>query len=133
MFRRAEKYDFKRFCREGDYIRKKNKEVYVMIAKATTGYMVIAVPKIIITGGIAFADVGEVLEVTADGNANPFDNLIDTLLRLFDSAVVIALIICGATWAAGYRAQSIERLIYIGAGYILARHAVDIRDFLKTI
>lgn len=134
--RSEETLEFRRFCREGDYIKKKDKEVYSAILKATGTYTVITLPKLALTGGaVAMSSVVpvEVVEVAADAEGNPFDKIIATLLRLADSAVVIAIIVCGGVWMAGYRSQSIERLIYIGAGYVLMRHAEDIRNFLQTI
>lgn len=120
MFKREEKYDFKRFVNEGDYIGKKNKEVYSRVVKATTMYGIMATPK------IALAASGNV-------GSDAFDDLYKVFMNIFDGGVVLALVICGGTWAFGWRTQAIERIIYISAGYILARHAKDIRDFLKTI
>lgn len=49
----------------------------------------------------------------------------------FDAGVVLVIIFSGAAWALGHRTKAIEILIGACCGYILARHAVDIRDFLK--
>jgi type IV secretory pathway VirB2 component (pilin) len=119
MFNRTETMDFKRFCQEGDYIGKKNKEVYKKIGKSVTMYAIIGTPKL----ALASSAVG----------SGAFDNLYQVFMNIFDGGVVLALVICGGTWAFGWRTQAIERIIYIAAGYILARHATDIRDFLKTI
>jgi type IV secretory pathway VirB2 component (pilin) len=119
MFNRTETMNFKRFIQEGDYIGKKNKEVYKKITKATTMYVIVGTPKLV------FAS-------TAVGNG-AFDELYKVFMNIFDGGVVLALVICGGTWAFGWRTQAIERIIYIAAGYVLARHATDIRDFLKTI
>jgi hypothetical protein len=119
MFNRTETLDFKRFIQEGDYVGKKNKEVYTKIGKASTVYVVMGTPKIVLA---------------ANGiSDNAFDDLYKVFMNIFDGGVVLALVICGGTWAFGWRTQAIERIIYIAAGYILARHATDIRDFLKTI
>lgn len=120
MFNRPETLDFKRFIREGDYIGKKNKEVYKKITSASTMYCVIGIPKL-------------ALASTASVGTGAFDELYQVFMNIFDGGVVLALVICGGTWAFGWRTQAIERIIYIAAGYILARHATDIRDFLKTI
>ncbi|MDX5474496.1 MAG: glycosyltransferase [Bacillaceae bacterium] len=121
MFNRSETLDFKRFIREGDYIGKQNKEVYKKITKSVTVYSVIGIPKL--TFAATSASVG----------TGAFDELYQVFMNIFDGGVVLALVICGGTWAFGWRTQAIERIIYIAAGYILARHATDIRDFLKTI
>lgn len=118
--RRTETLDFKRFIKEGDYISKKNKEVYGKVVKATTMYTIIAIPKVALAAGVGTG-------------ADAFDDLYKVFMNIFDGGVVLALVICGGTWAFGWRTQAIERIIYIAAGYILARHAKDIRDFLQTI
>ncbi|MGY3718645.1 glycosyltransferase [Sutcliffiella cohnii] len=112
---------FRRFCNEGDYIKKKDKEVYKKLAKATTMYFIIGTPKLVLASTTAAVGTGA------------FDDLYQVFMNIFDGGVVLALVICGGTWAFGWRTQAIERIIYIAAGYILARHATDIRDFLKTI
>lgn len=117
--KKRETLDFKRFVNEGDYVGKKNREVYSKVATATTTYTIMATPKIVLA---------------ANGvSANAFDDLYKVFMNIFDGGVVLALVICGGTWAFGWRTQAIERIIYIAAGYILARHAKDIRDFLQTI
>lgn len=65
--------------------------------------------------------------------ANSFDNIYPTLMRMFDSAVVLVIVFAGAAWALGHRPKAIELLIGVCCGYLLARNAVNIRDFLKTI
>lgn len=62
-----------------------------------------------------------------------FDNLYPTLMRLFDSAVVLVIVFAGASWALGHRSKAIELLIGVCCGYLLARNAVNIRDFLRTV
>lgn len=62
-----------------------------------------------------------------------FDNMYPTLMRIFDSAVVLVIVFAGASWALGHRSKAIELLIGVCCGYLLARNAVNIRDFLKTI
>jgi hypothetical protein len=62
-----------------------------------------------------------------------FGNLHGALMRGFDAGVVLVIIFAGAAWGLGHRTKAIEILIGVCCGYILARHAVDIRDFLKGI
>lgn len=62
-----------------------------------------------------------------------FDGIYPTLMRVFDSAVVLVIVFAGASWALGHRSKAIELLIGVCCGYLLARNAVNIRDFLKTI
>jgi hypothetical protein len=47
--------------------------------------------------------------------------------------VVLVIIFAGAAWSLGHRSKAIEILIGVCCGLILAQHAVDIRNFLKTI
>ncbi|WP_191556626.1 glycosyltransferase [Metabacillus idriensis] len=115
--------DFKEFM-NGEYKHKleRNRKVYMAILTATGGYCIIGLPK----GALA-------VTASTTGGGDPFNNLYEAAMRLFDGGVVIALVATGGMWAFGYRSQAIERIIYVGAGYILARHAKDIRDFFKTI
>jgi hypothetical protein len=120
---RTHKIDFKEFT-SGRYKEKrnKNKKVYMAVMAATGGYLLIGLPK----GAWAATQL-------ANGG-DPFENLYNAAMRLFDGAVVVMVVICSAMWGlSGNRSAAIEKLIGIGAAYILARHAKDIRDFLKTI
>ena len=62
-----------------------------------------------------------------------FGNVHGAIMNAFDAGVVLVIIFAGALWGFGHRPKAIEILIGVCAGYILARHAVDIRDFLKGI
>lgn len=62
-----------------------------------------------------------------------FGNIHGSIMNLFDAGVVLVIIFAGASWGLGHRTKAIEILIGVCCGYILARHAVDIRDFLKGI
>ena len=65
--------------------------------------------------------------------ADAFGNIHTTAMAMFDGGVVLIIIFAGASWALGHRGKAIEYLIGASCGYILARHAVDIRDWLRTI
>lgn len=62
-----------------------------------------------------------------------FGNVHTAIMNAFDAGVVLVIIFSGASWALGHRTKALEILIGVCCGYILARHAVDIRDFLKQI
>jgi hypothetical protein len=62
-----------------------------------------------------------------------FGNIHESIMHGFDAGVVLVIIFAGAAWGFGHRTKAIEILIGVCCGYILARHAVDIRDFLKSI
>jgi hypothetical protein len=71
-----------------------------------------------------------VLGATMDGT---FGNVYEAIMRAFDAGVVLVLIFAGASWGLNHRTKAIEIIIGVSCGYILARHAIDIRDFLKGI
>lgn len=83
-----------------------------------------AIPAFAITvPGIALAsDVGDT-----------FGKIHHSIMNIFDGGVVIVFIFAGAVWGLGHRSKAIELLICASCGYLLARHATDIRDYLKTI
>ncbi|WP_096201871.1 glycosyltransferase [Bacillus sp. FJAT-45350] len=62
-----------------------------------------------------------------------FGNVHGAIMNMFDAGVVLVIIFSGAAWGLGHRTKALEILIGVSCGYILARHAVDIRDFLKAI
>ena len=65
--------------------------------------------------------------------ADTFGDIHNTVMTMFDGGVVLIIIFAGASWALGHRSKAIELLIGVCCGYLLARHAVDIRDYLKSI
>lgn len=84
----------------------------------------LSVPTMLLTTPVtAFAATAE----------STFKNVYDAVMNIFDAGVVIVIIFAGATWALGHRPKAIELLICASCGYLLARHAIDIRDFLKSI
>ncbi len=62
-----------------------------------------------------------------------FGEIMDTVLSIVDWIIVGVIIFSGLTWMFGKQTKGIELLICGCSGYLLARHAVDIRDFLKAI
>lgn len=56
-----------------------------------------------------------------------------TLMNLFDTAVVFIIMFAGGAWALGHRNKAIHLLICVSCGYFLARNAVNIRDFMRSI
>jgi hypothetical protein len=103
----------------GNYKQKKNKDFKVIgkIVTASGAIVVATMPKIALAAGM-------------DGT---FGNVHGAIMRAFDAGVVLVIIFAGAAWGLGHRTKAIEILIGVCCGYILARHAVDIRDFLKGI
>jgi hypothetical protein len=74
-----------------------------------------------------------VLPQVAFASTDTFNNVFDAVMGAFDAGVVLVIVFAGASWALGHRSKAIEILIGVCCGYILARHAIDIRDFLKGI
>jgi hypothetical protein len=62
-----------------------------------------------------------------------FGNLFGAVMNIVDWIVVGVMVFSGVAWMFGHRTKALEMLIGGCIGYIIARHAVDIRDFLKTI
>lgn len=71
--------------------------------------------------------------ILAAGVDSTFGNIHNSVMNIFDAGVVLVIIFAGAAWGLGHRTKAIEILIGVCCGYVLARHAVDIRDFLKGI
>lgn len=83
------------------------------------------------SGSIALMTMPKMaLAASADAT---FGNVHGAIMNVFDAGVVLVIIFAGASWGLGHRTKAIEILIGVCCGYILARHAVDIRDFLKGI
>lgn len=81
-----------------------------------------------VTLGSAMA-TGEVIAASGSG----IDSLYPAIMNLFDAGVVLVIVFAGACWIFNQRSKSLEILIGVCAGFILARHAIDIRDWLKKI
>jgi hypothetical protein len=71
--------------------------------------------------------------VQSGASSDTFLNLHGSIMTLFDGGVVLIIIFAGAMWAMKHRSAALETLIGCGAGYLLARHAIDIRDVLSCI
>lgn len=113
----VKKYDFK----TGNWKQPKENssglKIVGKVLSATAPVLILVLPKVAIAAGVNGA----------------FGNIHEALMNGFDNGVVIVLIFAGAIWGLGHRPKALELLISICCGYILARHAVDIRDFLKGI
>lgn len=96
---------------------KKESEVLAKIMSASGVSLAVLLPK-------------SVFAASMDGT---FGNVHGAIMNAFDAGVVLVIIFAGASWGLGHRTKAIEILIGVCCGYILARHAVDIRDFLKGI
>jgi len=104
---------------DGSYKNKRNDSVKPLknVITATTSSLLMIVPKIALAAGVN----------------STFGNVHGAIMNAFDSGVVLVIIFAGASWGLGHRTKALEILIGVSCGYILARHAVDIRDFLSGI
>lgn len=62
-----------------------------------------------------------------------FNRIWGSLMTGLDYAAAMVIVFVGVSWMLGHRSKAIELLIGVACGFVLARHAVDIRDFLKSI
>jgi hypothetical protein len=69
----------------------------------------------------------------AASSEDAFVRIYDVMLNLADWMCAGTLSFAGGLWILGHRSKAIEYVISASAGYILIRHSLDIRDFLKTI
>lgn len=90
--------------------------------------LILAIPDIMAAAPQAVA-VGEAVATTAE----TFDNVYISIMNMFDQGVVLVIIFASGAWCLGHRGKAIEILLGVCCGYILARHAKDIRDWLKKI
>jgi uncharacterized protein YqgV (UPF0045/DUF77 family) len=88
--------------------------------------------QIVSMSGLAYRVISMETVMAATTDAT-FGNVHRALMTAFDAGVVLIIIFAGASWSLGHRTKAIEILIGVCCGYILARHAIDIRDFLKGI
>jgi hypothetical protein len=88
--------------------------------------------KIVSLGGSIFAIMIPRTVFAAGANAT-FNHLWPTVLNIVDWICVGVFTFAGISWMFGHRTKALELIIGGAAGYILARHAIDIKNWLKTI
>lgn len=70
--------------------------------------------------------------LAATANAT-FSHMWPTVLNIVDWICVGVFVFAGVSWMFGHRTKALELIIGGAAGYVLARHAIDIKDWLATI
>lgn len=115
---KIESMSIKAFMRE-DHKRPKINNDYVLIGK--------------IIGGAATLLVYTAPTAAAAAGFGGGELLYKDIMELFDRGVVLVIVFAGAAWGLGHRTKALEILIGVCCGYLLARHAVEIRDWLKGI
>jgi hypothetical protein len=86
-----------------------------------------------IIGGAATVLIYTAPTVAAAAGAGGGEFLYKDIMALFDKGVVLVIVFAGAAWGLGHRTKALEILIGVCCGYLLARHAVEIRDYLKGV
>ena len=71
--------------------------------------------------------------VLASDTAGTFLSIYGAMMGILDYVAVIAIVFAGINWMFGHRTAALEKLICVGIGYLIAIHAVDLRDFLKGL
>jgi type IV secretory pathway VirB2 component (pilin) len=117
--------EFRQFIRNdkyptGDLLKLLEDKKLTKLVSIGGGLVLVLVPK------SAFAATS----ATAD---QTFGNLWQMVLNIVDWLVVGVFVFAGIAWMFGHRSKALELIIGGAAGYILARHAIDIRDFLKHV
>ncbi|OIJ12638.1 hypothetical protein BKP37_12605 [Anaerobacillus alkalilacustris] len=128
----VKKFDFK--SREFYSLENKSsKKIMKRVLTAAGPALFLLSPKTL-ADGTAPAVVAVVApEETLTDAETTFKDIYDAIMGIFDAGVVLVIIFAGAAWALGHRTKAIEIVIGVCCGYLLARHAIDIRDFLKSI
>lgn len=106
---------------DGEYVFKSDRKRYEALKKSTA----------IGLTTLATAPIAPIITFADDGGT--FDRIYPILLRMVDAGVVFVIIFAGATWILGNRGKSMELLLGAGAGYLIVRNAVNIRDGLKAL
>lgn len=61
------------------------------------------------------------------------NGLYHKVMILFDNLVPLVIVFAAGAWALGHRTRAINTLIGVCCGYLLAKNAIPIRDFLKGV
>jgi len=62
-----------------------------------------------------------------------FHRIWETIMNGLDWMAAFVIVFSGVAWMLGHRTKAIELIIGVCLGFVLARHALDIVDLLKTI
>jgi hypothetical protein len=117
--------EFKQFVKNekyptGELLKMLSDKKLRKVAMVGGGLMLVLIPKSAFAATKASAD-------------QTFGNLWHAVMNIVDWVVVGVFVFGGVAWMFGHRPKALELIIGGSAGYILARHAIDIRDFLKKL
>jgi hypothetical protein len=71
--------------------------------------------------------------ISAQSKESTFNTLFTKVIHGVDWLCVGVFIFSGVSWMFGNRTKAIELAIGGAGGYLIARHSVEIKDFLKSI
>lgn len=74
-----------------------------------------------------------VMAASTTAAASSWNNIWVTVLAVADWLCVGVITFAGATWMFGNRSKAIELLIGASSGYLVIRHAVDIKNWLASL
>lgn len=119
MLRKTERLDFKSFV-NGEKVRKvnPNRVKYYVYYSQSAGLFALVAPSI---------------AQAQSNNDATFNELWSAIMGIVDWVAVGVFAFAGTSWMLGHRTKAIELTIGGACGYLLARHAINIRDFLKGI
>jgi hypothetical protein len=83
--------------------------------------------------GIFLVLAPQVASAQAEKSEATFNEVFLTALNILDWICVGCLMFTGVSWMMGNRTGAIERLLLTCSGYLLARHSVEIKDWLKGL
>ena len=69
----------------------------------------------------------------ATGSTDAFLKIMNAVLGIADWLCWGVIVFAGASWMLGNRTKAIEHIIGGSFGYLIVRHASDIRDFLRGL
>ncbi|MBU9711034.1 hypothetical protein [Evansella tamaricis] len=70
--------------------------------------------------------------IEEDGTMS-FDRVVKDFFRIVDWLLVGVIVFAGASWMFGNRTKAIEMLIGGSSGYLIARHSLQIKDWLADL
>jgi hypothetical protein len=88
---------------------------------------------VVALGGGLFAILAPKVAFAQATDADSFTTIYGALMNIGDWLCVGTITFSGGMWMLGHRSKALELVIGASCGYLLMRHAIDIRDFLKTI
>jgi type IV secretory pathway VirB2 component (pilin) len=84
-------------------------------------------------GSLLFVPKSAFAQMQSASAENTFIELLKTAFEILDWGMVVVVIVSGLMWMFGHRTKGIELLLGGSIGYVIARHAVPIMEFLRGL